>query len=71
MSSEELRPCPFCGGRGAIVDVSWEYELMGAAKGGRKWWNVMCVNCEARTSAEQTQKKAVDAWNRRSDGVRS
>lgn len=60
-----LRNCPFCGARGAIVDVTWEYELWEANKTGRKWWCVECFGCHARGPEEMTQGKAAEAWNRR------
>ena len=67
MTQEELERCPFCGARGAIVDVTWEYELWEANKTGtvRKWWCVECFGCHARGPEETTQGKAAEAWNRR------
>ena len=67
MTQEEMKRCPFCGARGAIVDVTWEYELWEANKTGtvRKWWCVECFGCHARGPEETTQGKAAEAWNRR------
>ena len=35
--SEKLKPCPFCGGRGKLVDVGIEGEFQD--------WMVECPNC--------------------------
>lgn len=65
--ADKLRECPFCGGRAAIEDVTWEFELMGAYKGKKSWWAVECFDCHARTQAFSIQGKAVEAWQRRCD----
>ena len=58
----ELRPCPFCGGRAAIVHKK---EPVGEC------WKVYCMNedcwCEASTPAYNRRETAVEAWNRRAD----
>lgn len=56
-----LKPCPFCGGKGKVVDVNGF------------WCAVICEKCNATTnsilcSAEYAAKeKAIEAWNRRID----
>lgn len=60
-----LRECPFCGGRPAIEDVTWEFELIGANKPKKSWWVVECWDCHARTQPMSIQHKAVELWNRR------
>ena len=56
---EELKPCPFCGGKADLVD----YGLTGRMK------VVQCSDCGARTRAFDPKVKcgenAIDAWNRR------
>lgn len=58
---EELKPCPFCGGKGKFVDVNGF------------WCVVICDKCNATSnsiqySSEYTAKeKAIEAWNRRID----
>lgn len=46
----ELKPCPFCGGR--------------ASKDPAAEW-VQCEECGATGAAWQSQKEAIEAWNRR------
>ena len=62
-----LRECPFCGGRAAIEDVTWEFEMMGANKGKKSWWVIECFDCGARTAAHSDQGKVVKAWQRRNE----
>lgn len=55
---EELKPCPFCGGKADLVD----YGLTGRMK------VVQCSDCGARTRVFNPNVKrgnAIDAWNRR------
>lgn len=69
---EELKPCPFCGGKGKIKAASkerigftiWcECENCYAQAGG------YCPNMEKEDttieSIDSCRKKAVEAWNRR------
>lgn len=71
--SEELKPCPFCGGKSVIKAVNKNYGLT--------IW-CQCNECGARTvgycpnknkedetmeSIEQCKNKAVILWNRRAD----
>ena len=63
--AEVLNTCPFCGGRPAIEDVTWEFELIGANKPKKSWWVVECWDCHARTQPMSIQHKAVELWNRR------
>lgn len=49
-----LKPCPFCGGRAAVVQDR--------ATG---WWFVRCAACHAGGSGDQEQACAVRRWNRR------
>lgn len=65
----ELKPCPFCGGRPAIEDVTWEFELIGANKQKKSWWVVECSDCHARTQPYSIQEKAVEAWQKRNDSL--
>ncbi|MCD8350069.1 MAG: Lar family restriction alleviation protein [Planctomycetaceae bacterium] len=51
--SEELRPCPFCGGEADVEMVLNDY------------WNAYCVDCGATTTDIIDQNEAIAAWNRR------
>lgn len=48
--SEELKPCPFCGGEAVIF---------------KYYWQVRCEECMAETSIFETREEAIKAWNRR------
>ena len=57
---EELRPCPFCGGKAKIKEPpdGWPYS-------------VCCVKCGAKIQGEScredAEQNAVGKWNKRSD----
>lgn len=69
MSDIKLKPCPFCGGRPAIEDVTYEFELIGANKPKKSWWVVECWDCHARTQPYSIKGKAVEAWQKRYDSL--
>jgi Lar family restriction alleviation protein len=54
---DELKPCPFCGGKAryANVDVKWIISY------------IECEACGCRTAAEIDKNDAKRAWNRRID----
>ena len=53
--SEELKPCPFCGG---------EAELTGF--GAPEYW-VWCPNCKASADMHTGMENAIAAWNARAE----
>ena len=53
----ELKPCPFCGGEAAVVEVF----LYGKVKG----YVVGCEKCECESSMYSSKQNAEIAWNRR------
>ena len=57
----DLKPCPFCGEKVAI--------LVGGDKIG-KYFRVKCWGCGAQTVAKRTRAEAVEAWNCRTDTER-
>lgn len=57
---EELKPCPFCGGK-AKVYTGEEFFLIG----NEKCNSVFCESCQATIRYFQTSKEAMNAWNRR------
>ena len=63
--SEKLKPCPFCGGKAHIEDIS-EPDDMGPI------WMILCKKCGASASfgmdgCDATKVEAVDSWNRRAE----
>lgn len=65
--SDELKPCPFCGARAAcsVGNASFSgVELMGAGTDRPYVW---CGTCGSSGSFEDTDAKAVAAWNTRAD----
>lgn len=53
--SDELKPCPFCGGRAELYG-SWQDS-----------WIVECVKCHASTDDYKENFDAILAWNARAD----
>lgn len=50
----ELRPCPFCGGKAHIM------------RGGH--W-IACEDCQSESGYCSTKEEAIEAWNRRVDNA--
>lgn len=52
--NEELKPCPFCGSKNlCLIRNSW-------------YW-VQCNNCLAEIGVQESEKDAIEKWNRRAD----
>lgn len=65
MTTEKLKPCPFCGGKPLVMScdgLSRETNLM-----RRKMprFLIRCQKCNVRTKAYATIKELFNAWNRR------
>ena len=58
--SEELQPCPFCGGEARKRNV--EHTLLGDT-----YWGITCINCNCGTAGYLNYNNAVKAWNRRAN----
>ena len=50
---EELKPCPFCGGKAELYARSFNDV------------NVICGNCSCVMGTYGTKEKAIEAWNKR------
>jgi Lar family restriction alleviation protein len=66
---EELKPCPFCGGKAFVATVEHPKE---SRPNYRFYGNIICIICQAScgtTGFELTKdvadEKAIKAWNRR------
>ena len=58
--NEELKPCPFCGGKaerkeGRMLLDSYNY------------WYIECECCHTKSMGYRVPKEAIKAWNRRSE----
>lgn len=54
----ELKPCPFCGGKGYVSDHIF--------KGLVTTYGIRCEDCGSETRQfYYSEKEAADAWNRR------
>ena len=61
MKETELKPCPFCGGRGLL----WESRVRRTLS-----WYVYCENCYIRTVLFDNLDESVETWNRRTTDER-
>lgn len=57
MTNEELKPCPFCGGKFP------EYIMNDSF--GDFVFSIFCFECEAESGKYETREAAREAWNRR------
>lgn len=66
--TEELKPCPFCGGEASLI--YWNnitpaqvqhYQVAAACHKNR-------CKCAPRTAYETSEKSATKAWNQRHEG---
>lgn len=75
---DELKPCPFCGGKAqfcivAMVGGRASYPRKIESSFG-KYYNpnhgnflVRCLKCGAMTKAKHTKQAVINSWNRRFD----
>ena len=56
MENEELKPCPFCGGKAYIEKNRYKYA----------YW-IKCYDCRVETEAYDYVEEAINVWNRRID----
>lgn len=60
VSTNQLEPCPFCGGEGELLDEDDYF--------GHKIWHVECVECDCCTSGyydDPGKEEAIRKWNTR------
>lgn len=69
---DELKPCPFCGGNGKLLDNGYEepvidengaYVDMDISEPDIFW--CQCEVCGAMTTGKETEEEAIEEWNHR------
>ena len=67
--SDELKPCPFCGGSVSLEMAGNNYSM---AYGRREWWGVVCRNtknvggtCCIEQVPSASKEAAIGRWNMR------
>ena len=60
--SEDLKPCPFCGGEAALAIDEFTDNDNSCV---REIYSVQCCNCIACTKWDASSDNAIAAWNRR------
>ena len=58
----ELKPCPFCGGKSTIRQVTPVRDGLTLTYNG---YFVICEECLTSGDNYSTKERAIDAWNRR------
>ena len=63
--SEELKPCPFCGGTATIRQVTPVTGTSASRETGYGGYFGMCENCLTTSNNYSTPEKVAEHWNRR------
>ena len=58
MTNPEIKPCPFCGGKGEISE-----DLSSQSRS--RWYYVVCDSCCAKSDVVNSEAEAILDWNRR------
>lgn len=64
---EKLKPCPFCGGEGALRKINVN-EYVAFLK-PRYFYEVHCLDCQVFTPLCINKEGAINGWNRRADNA--
>lgn len=72
---DELKPCPFCGGKAAVNTIRYAADSETAKLNGQTlFYGVNCISCGTNNLGlvgHKTEESAIAAWNRRAtDGQR-
>ena len=69
----EIKPCPFCGGKGSVSSLDWESGFKAfvdvscqtcGASTGRITFSTY-YNCEGGLERKMYEQQAINKWNRR------
>jgi Lar family restriction alleviation protein len=63
----ELKPCPFCGGKAAIVPRAVNIALQKDPSDPKFGVSVICGRCGAESANYLNEEYAATAWNRRTE----
>ena len=63
----KLKPCPFCGGKAAVLlNPQYYFSDAGQIQHRQKlFYRIACHACGALTQLMETKQEAIEAWNRR------
>lgn len=61
---EELKECPFCGGKASAFSLAELYPVK-SLKDRPPMYRVSCTDCYAASSDFPSRPAAIAAWNRR------
>lgn len=69
---EKIKSCPFCGGKGILIDNEYEVPVFDSKTGN---WTIdieeadilwcVCADCGSEGESAVTPEKAISNWNRR------
>ena len=64
INTNELKPCPFCGGKAEIHDCGeFDNESLNILYNGES--GAHCTQCNIATLPYPNEQEAIEAWNRR------
>lgn len=65
-ATEELKPCPFCGGKAEFRHVSGIRHPWSGVQANALAVTINCTRCGATLPSSMSQERVTAAWNRRS-----
>lgn len=74
MTTNELMPCPFCGGRAKTYDYEGERDIYDPDTLGYvdtehfTRWGCGCEVCGAMVPEKRSEAESIEAWNTRAEG---